>query len=980
MKRIISALLALTLVLGMLPVYAVAADGKPEKIDGVYQLATAQDLLWFAETVNGGDTNISAVLTEDIDLTGTEWPGIGVSENKFGGSFDGQNHTVTFKDASVGLFGYVLGGSNKLVTIQNVRTSGSIHASGIADHAGYAKFTRCINGATITSALSCIGGIVGRVTVVQLGNGVLTSDVQINECGNEASITASSSVGGIVGIATANTKITYCYNTGNITGKQEIGGLAGYLQATNGTTYVKSSYNTGTVFCSIVGQKITGGIVGHMHNTVTVSNCYNSGISDYAIAGSRYNYTARIENCYYLGINSYKCSPDFFETEHHAYKGLEINTRATARTAKQMESDDMALLLKDGFQPSCPSPVLTWQTVVTHTENAANCPGNKNEQEKYWVTFQESSLGLYTVKLPDMANPKATQGKPYTFEVHISGGCQMNDAFKVKVNGEVWNPDVIHSATDETSAYVEYTVAADKVTGPLSITVFGVEQLRDWYAIKHPASGYGFTVEVTETDNQKFNSVRLGKDFEFTLRFKHGFKPGSKTVVSARPVVDDGTYVEPVELEYSNNGDGTYTYVIPAVNKNYEILVSGIEAYSDKTVTVNFSVSHGFDKFYIAPGTETRMLDISFTVPYFDLGLYGLSQYYYNPYCYKDENGNPQGIQRAGTPEVAYEKITLMHAFIVATELYRLNIPPQNVGKGYSDVRCFTSGDANSVVSWTQGPGSSFMKFWNNDTNLNYYQNYEYPLGAPGWGSTSDQILIKDGDDISIHLIEGAGSGSRFGIFTVNDKNTQFNQKTKRDEAEIYQNQKMELTLYWTNTSGDYRTLYEKIPNQKLVWANADNLTSVDIDDWNETGLPRVATREGDEEPAQMVTDENGKILIDATGVKPGTYYIAARGFFTEGGEKDNAGFVSAGAEAGAAVFKLTVHEFQGILGDVNGDFVIDVVDAGLVLQYVAKLIDSNDIDVGSADVNTDSVVDVVDAGLILQYVAKLITSFTGNS
>ena len=58
------------------------------------------------------------------------------------------------------------------------------------------------------------------------------------------------------------------------------------------------------------------------------------------------------------------------------------------------------------------------------------------------------------------------------------------------------------------------------------------------------------------------------------------------------------------------------------------------------------------------------------------------------------------------------------------------------------------------------------------------------------------------------------------------------------------------------------------------------------------------------------------------------------------------------------------------IPGDVNNDGTVDAQDASLVLQYVAKKIDS----IQNADVNDDGTIDAQDASLILQYVAKKIT------
>ena len=70
----------------------------------------------------------------------------------------------------------------------------------------------------------------------------------------------------------------------------------------------------------------------------------------------------------------------------------------------------------------------------------------------------------------------------------------------------------------------------------------------------------------------------------------------------------------------------------------------------------------------------------------------------------------------------------------------------------------------------------------------------------------------------------------------------------------------------------------------------------------------------------------------------------------------------------------------ESVLGDVNGDGLIDVEDAMLVLQLDALLIEESDLDVVAADVNGDGVVDVEDAMLILQYDAMLIDKFPAEN
>lgn len=64
------------------------------------------------------------------------------------------------------------------------------------------------------------------------------------------------------------------------------------------------------------------------------------------------------------------------------------------------------------------------------------------------------------------------------------------------------------------------------------------------------------------------------------------------------------------------------------------------------------------------------------------------------------------------------------------------------------------------------------------------------------------------------------------------------------------------------------------------------------------------------------------------------------------------------------------------ILGDVNGDGAINVIDSNLIRRAAAKLGNLTDIQSVAADVNRDGKINVLDANLIRRYAAKLITSF----
>lgn len=107
MKRTRTLLVASMLLLGG---QAFAIDVK----DGVYQIATAQDLVDFSQSiVASGNHTANAVMTEDIDMTGVEFSPIGSMDSKYAGHFDGQCHyvrhlTISTPDKDkVGLFGVV---------------------------------------------------------------------------------------------------------------------------------------------------------------------------------------------------------------------------------------------------------------------------------------------------------------------------------------------------------------------------------------------------------------------------------------------------------------------------------------------------------------------------------------------------------------------------------------------------------------------------------------------------------------------------------------------------------------------------------------------------------------------------------------------------------------------------------------------------------------------------------------------------------
>lgn len=243
--------------------------------DGVYEIANAGQLFWFAAVVNGGyegtpqNAAASAILTADIDLENRAWTPIGrsvVVSSSYRGYFDGRGHVISglFIDTwdVAGLFGYV-------------GTSGVIQGVGIA--AG-----------TVQGSAQFTGGIAG------VNNGVIRNSF------NGASVSNRAEHGYSAGVAGQNQgTITQCYNTGTVTGGNWTGGITGFNYM---GSVLSDCYNTGNV---IGGGYWTGGIAGI--NYATIANCHNVGniTGEHTVVGIAHNTSdvtvdCTAKNCYYL--------------------------------------------------------------------------------------------------------------------------------------------------------------------------------------------------------------------------------------------------------------------------------------------------------------------------------------------------------------------------------------------------------------------------------------------------------------------------------------------------------------------------------------------------------------------------------------------------------------------------------------------------------------------------------------------------------
>ena len=296
LKKSLSLLLTLVMVLGLLPTAALAATtitpttpaGSGTSADP-YRIGTAEELYGFAAIVNGGDTDAHAILTADITvnenvlsyyaLNGTEEDFVAWDPmNLYDGIFDGRGHTIS------GLF------------ISYTESNQYDHCGFIEELRGIVRdltitdsyFRVCYGyysssgGVATATANRNIGGICGKLdatgTVWQCHfDGVIDAD--------QGTSTGGFKIGGIVGYNFGGT-IKECSLSGRVDGKAggSDSGVGGIVGVSSGGTVTRCCTNapvTNVMKPSAAknGQASVGGIVGHLSGgTVTDSyTSYNSG-------------------------------------------------------------------------------------------------------------------------------------------------------------------------------------------------------------------------------------------------------------------------------------------------------------------------------------------------------------------------------------------------------------------------------------------------------------------------------------------------------------------------------------------------------------------------------------------------------------------------------------------------------------------------------------------------------------------------------
>ncbi len=458
------------------------------------------------------------------------------------------------------------------------------------------------------------------------------------------------------------------------------------------------------------------------------------------------------------------------------------------------------------------------------------------------------------------------------------------------------------------------TIALSAGENKIEIVVTNKDGYTNSYTLTVTKADHSVTIPTDEScifTGQE--AIMDGADYTFKLEVDYRYEAGEDFAVKVNG--------ETVTAE-----DGVYT--VKNVKTDLVITVEGVTKKVLKPVTVYFSFSHD-DKFESCSQSGQVVALKEVTVPYFDLALYGLEDFYFASEDYGPASGDPTGGPGSaldpGTKEFAYGKVTMFHLFIYATEVYYLGIDPAEAGKGYLK----DNGLGTPIFNVTGSTGSTFLQeIWNYDLNLNYYLNNEYPLASAGWGATSDQILLHDGDVVTLgHFTDWSfysDSGAVFNHIEV-------------DNADPVQGDKITMKIYrdGADMMGTYNTAHTLRTNCPDVYCTlANNVTTGDVTQWTRVGTAA----------------EDGTLVVDTSTLAPGEYIFSIPGQYGN----DNPDVI-VGAPGG---IRMTIHEKPVVKGDMNGDGVIDTTD---VMALYNAINSEEEFDAAVADFNGDGVIDVRD-------------------
>lgn len=608
-----------------------------------YHIRTAEQLAGLAQLVNADTDRFIGkkfYLDNDLDLKGYEWISIGMAwggtqaEGSFCGTFDGQEHVIsnlyshasyfdsdifdpTKNDARNALFGSVYGGEIKNLGVENAEIwidplDDSAAGKGIlADWIGKTKITNCWTSGSIYSGTKM-----------------------------------EKNIGGIVGVTVQGCTISGCYSTATLTGN-----------FTNSKGYYKNP-DSATWPCDSIG-----GIVGARFNgSLTVTDCWFDGK---IVVNSIHAAVGGIVGC--------------IATVNNSVGGIvgnaDIATKNCMVTTTDMGADKGGNTCWVAYAPDKTVKNCYWPNDETYNPSLlADVGGASNEEQGTAVSDFTSAYvlaGLQTnavegiewvagINHPTFKWDKRNISADYTevdkaiaeAEAHKGGRYTNYGDVEAAINAVDRNKSVLEQAdVDQMAKNIRDAIAA-LVEKSNSSSSGGGGSSTPRYAVTVPDKTENGSLSVTP------KNAKRGSDVTITATPDKGYEVGDIVAKDA-----NGN-----KLTLKDNGDGTYTFTMPA---------------SKVTVTAAFAEKKADEP--VAP--EKLFADVS------------ADDYYYEAVKWASENGVTGGIGE----NLFGAKLPCTRAQIV-TFLWRAAGSPEPKGmSGFVDV----SADAYyaKAVAWAVEQG-----------------------------------------------------------------------------------------------------------------------------------------------------------------------------------------------------------------------------------------------------------------------------------
>lgn len=614
--------------------------------DAKYHITTAEQLAGLAKLINEEDKSVTfagktVYLDNDLDLKGYEWISIGNGLRQdnatkvdpegyysFCGTFDGQGHVIS------NLYSHdsLLDNDDNYIPDSNLATphGRDVYKTGL--------FGSVYKGTIKNLGVENADIWIDPNDVSTYGEGILVDfleDSTVENCWTTGSITGGMYfekwIGGVIGITLGNCKISECYSKATITGNYDgsgytvpggakpmdnfdsLGGILGGVPF-GGSLDISDCWFDGEVAVTSI-QAAVGGIVGYA-DEVNVKNCLvattdieKDPVEETNTCWVGYLWSGTVENNYWCDDAKYAATP------------LDEEVNKAAGTAV---SDFKSADVLTGLQTNAGEGI-EWVGGIKHPTFA----------------WDKRNISADYTKVDEaIAAAKAIDGSRYTNYADVEAAISAVDRNKSKLE---------QAEVDQMAKNIRDAIAALVEKSNNSSSGGGSSTPR--YAVTVPDKTENGSLSVTPKNAKK------GSDVTITATPDKGYEVGDIVAKDAK-----GN-----KLTLKDNGDGTYTFTMPA---------------SKVTVTAAFAEKKAEP---IVP--EKLFADVS------------AEEYYYEAVKWASENGVTGGIGE----NLFGAKLPCTRAQIV-TFLWRAAGSPEPKGmSGFVDV----SADAYyaKAVAWAVEQG-----------------------------------------------------------------------------------------------------------------------------------------------------------------------------------------------------------------------------------------------------------------------------------